>query len=300
MIILYYFSGTGNSYYIAKELSSKLPGSKIIPIASILNKNTDENKKNHKKLSTLTSDATTIGFIFPCHGLTIPFPVHCFLKRFSFNSSQYLFAIATRGGTIFRGFDTIDKILKYQEKKLNASFIIEMESNDPKMKFFKVPTKEEIKTKEINAIQKLNFIRDIVLGKKEYQDNINGATFTKSKLVNFVLERLTIFAVNHVSLLTKNYFYVNTKCTECGICKKVCPTNKIILTENKPEWQRNIECYLCYACVNFCPSEAIQIYSKFYMKSHTEENGRYPHPYASVEDMIFQKENKMKSINEYA
>jgi len=84
--------------------------------------------------------------------------------------------------------------------------------------------------------------------------------------------------VHHVAKRVKNYFYSDSKCTGCGICEKVCPSQKITMEGNKPLWQRNVDCYMCYACLNFCPTEAIQIYLKIYMKSYTPERGRYPHP----------------------
>jgi len=33
---IYYFSGTGNSLFIARELQRRLPGSELIPIVSLL------------------------------------------------------------------------------------------------------------------------------------------------------------------------------------------------------------------------------------------------------------------------
>jgi len=35
---IYYFSGTGNSLHVAKELQKRLPETNLIPIVSLLNK----------------------------------------------------------------------------------------------------------------------------------------------------------------------------------------------------------------------------------------------------------------------
>jgi flavodoxin len=37
---IYYFTGSGNSLYVAKELQARIPGSDLIPIVSLLNKDT--------------------------------------------------------------------------------------------------------------------------------------------------------------------------------------------------------------------------------------------------------------------
>jgi Fe-S-cluster-containing hydrogenase component 2 len=61
------------------------------------------------------------------------------------------------------------------------------------------------------------------------------------------------------------------------------------MKEKRPVWQENVTCYLCYSCLNYCPSKAVRIYSKIWMKSHTPERGGYPHPYATVEEIAEQK-----------
>ena len=283
MIELYFFSGTGNSYYITKLLSARLPGSKVIPIASLLK------KKENDKHFTITSQASTIGFIFPCHGLTIPIPVKRFLKIFSFKPSQYLFAVATRGGTIYRGHILINKILKKKKQRLRSSFIITMWMNDPKLKAFQLPTQEELLIIESNTVQHLDLIQKIVLDEEEHHDDIDGITFTKSKIANYIMERMIPFAVHYITPMEKTYFYSTSKCTGCGICAKVCPSNKIIMKDKKLEWQNREDCYFCYGCLNYCPSEAIQIHTKFYMKSYTEEKDRYHHPKITIKEMMLQK-----------
>jgi len=37
----------------------------------------------------------------------------------------------------------------------------------------------------------------------------------------------------------KEEFYSNSKCSGCGICEKVCLSNKIKLINKRPEWQKN-------------------------------------------------------------
>ena len=280
---IFYFSGTGNSLHVARKLHQKINESKLIPIASFL----EENKS--KKSIKLTADS--IGFIFPCHGLTIPIPIKKFLKKVDLSSSKYIFAIVTRGGSVFRGFLSINKILRKQDKQLNSTFLIDMAMNDPKLKVFTVPTKEELRIIENNVQKKIELIYDVISYQGNFSDEDNGVTFSRFRLLNFILERLVPFAVHNVASKVKKYFYSDINCNGCGICEKICPSQKIVIKNNKPIWQNNKICYLCYGCLNFCPNQAIQIYSKFYMKSYTREKGRYSHPYANVIDMINQKKN---------
>lgn len=67
------------------------------------------------------------------------------------------------------------------------------------------------------------------------------------------------------------------------------PAGKIALRGGRPVWQERVKCYMCYACLNFCPAQAVQIRSTWYVKSHTPHQGRYPHPYATVDDIASQR-----------
>lgn len=80
---IYYFSGTGNSLYIAKELQKRIPEINLISIVSLLKKDNIE------------TNAKTVGFVFPIHRMTIPIPVKKFLKKLYLKSASYIFAIAT-------------------------------------------------------------------------------------------------------------------------------------------------------------------------------------------------------------
>lgn len=275
---IYYFSGTGNSLFIARELRKLLPDTELIPIVKAINEN------------NFTTKAKNIGFIFPCHGLTIPIPVRNFVTKMNAASSDYFFAIATRGASIFRGFQIIDNSLKKQGKNLNAEFIIDMALNDPKLTYFSWPSKEELETFGINALQRLKNISRTISNKgDDRNDKDSGVVLSHNRWINSILARLVPFVTHFVSPHIKKYFYADSKCTGCGTCKKVCTSQKIKMDGDKPVWQRTIECYLCYACLNYCPSEAVQIYSKIWMKSYTTEKGRYPHPYATVKDIECQK-----------
>ena len=66
---LYYFSGTGNSLFISRELENRIPEVRLIPVLSVLN-----NKK-------IKSESNSVGFIFPIHALSIPWIMKAFLNK---------------------------------------------------------------------------------------------------------------------------------------------------------------------------------------------------------------------------
>ncbi len=279
-IQIYYFSGSGNSLIVTEKIAEKLGDDiQLSNISACI-----ENKEYATK-------AKTIGFVFPCHGFTIPIPVNKFLIELKMKKAKYIFGVVTRGGTAFNGFIKMNSLLKKKNKSLNAAFVINMPNNDPKLAVFKSPTYEEVMDLHKEMEKTVSQIEWAVKNKKEYHDNTSGIQISESKFVNNFMEHIIEFSVHNIAPKTKNYFYTNDDCIGCSTCTKICPSGKISLKDNKPVWDNKLDCYMCYACMNFCPVESIQIKSKIYMKSFTPEHGRYHHPHITAQDMIMQKEN---------
>jgi len=283
---IYYFSGTGNSLFVAKELQKRLNDSNLIPIIRLLNEG--KSKANGK----------IIGVVFPVHALTVPVAVIKFLRKLDLSSAEYIFIVATRMGIIFNDYRTIHRILKKKNKKLNAHFLINMYSNDSKDENYQAPTIEQIKNLEIKAIEQIDIIVEIIKNKKNYlnPDTSFLINHPYNRIGNYVLEKVVISLLK-LSEYTGgvNYFYHDINCNGCGICEKVCLSKKVKIINNHPAWSKEVFCYMCYACINFCPESSIQIKDIPGVKSYTEKVGRYNHPYARIKDLILQK-----SLNEYS
>ncbi len=103
---IYYFSGTGNSLHVARELKKRIPETKLIPMVSLLQKDI-----------TKTNDET-VGFVFPLYLTTVPAPVRKFLRKLNLTSTKYIFTVMTRIGTFSLARTCIENILKKKDKKL--------------------------------------------------------------------------------------------------------------------------------------------------------------------------------------
>lgn len=277
---IFYFSGTGNSLFVAKGLQSRIPGSNIIPIASLMK------KKN------IDSSADTIGFVFPVHALTIPIVVRRFIKKLNIINGKYIFAVATREGTIFRGFKIIDQLLKRKKRRLGSHFILNMYNNDSRHGKYIVPAREDIVSLEKVVLEKLDHIKNVIITKGISLEKDTGFKIqtASNPVAGFLIEKTVIFLMNIAEYFGGvNYFYHDDKCNGCGICERVCLSKKIRMINKKPAWQKDILCYMCFACLNYCPKTAVQIHDIPGVRSYSKENGRYPHPYATVNEIADQK-----------
>ena len=259
---------------MAKELQKRMPETELIPIVSLLNKD------------IIKTSCKNVGFVFPVHALTIPLVVKKFLRKIDLTSAEYIFAIATRASTTHRAFYKIEEMLKKKSKSLDSYFTLNMASSDPKGKDWVPATDEELVKLESEVDDRLDSIQKIVIkNEKSREKDINFIV-----QVNFLLEKLVISAMT-VSEYTGgvNYFCSDSKCIRCGTCGKVCLSGKIKMIDKKPVWQKKVLCYMCYACLNFCPVQAVQINDIPFVKSNTRQNDRYSHPYATVDDIAGQK-----------
>ncbi len=179
---IYYFSGTGNSLHIARELQKMIPDSSLIPIVGLLDK------------ETVHAKGKTVGFIFPIHAVTIPIAMKKFIKNADLGPAEYLFAIATRKGSVFRGFERIDRLLRKKNKRLSSYFIINMYGNDSRQKGYKVPTRPELLWLEKAALKKLDSIKDIISNKTAHREKDSAYTidFGHHPVINYLLEKLIL------------------------------------------------------------------------------------------------------------
>ena len=97
---IYYFSGTGNSLHVAKELQQRIPDANLIPVVSLLGE------------EVIQTQAESVGFVFPIHLTTVPIPMREFVRKLDLSSAKYIFAVGTRIGTFCLADIALEKALK--------------------------------------------------------------------------------------------------------------------------------------------------------------------------------------------
>jgi ferredoxin len=279
---LYYFSGTGNSLHAARELQRRLPGSDLIPIIPLL------------KNGRVRTSADTVGLVFPNFCLTIPIPVHDLLEKADYASAQYIFAVCTRGGTPSEAFNYINQVLSKQGRSLDAQFNLTMPWNHPlgEEDLPSRATRERVQHLESEMKKKLDALSRHVLAREPYLKPDTDADFDIPRWMdrlNAVIPRSWNYQLHRTMYQDVVRFYSDSACNECGVCEKVCLSHKIAMVEQKPVWKDEVRCYGCFACINFCPQRAVQIRSRFPVKSATERTGRYHHPSVTYRDIAEQR-----------
>lgn len=255
---LFYFTGTGNSLTVAKDIAEGLPEAQVFPIPQVIKGQID-------------LDTDNIGLVFPEYYSGIPRIVSDFIKRLDPEKlkGKYIFAVCTYGGIPFNTLPETKAQLQAAGIRLNAGFAVQMPGNYiVKYGAFEKEKQEKLFRKEKAAVGRI--IGDIE-SRKESGVKSSGFLFNRiGKLIyNSMLPKFRTLDRN---------FTADEKCNGCGICEKVCPVRNIRLEDHKPRWQGN--CEHCLACIQWCPAEAIQ-YSDI-----TAGRKRYRHPEIKAKDLF--------------
>ncbi|MHA2358282.1 MAG: EFR1 family ferrodoxin, partial [Candidatus Heimdallarchaeaceae archaeon] len=246
-------------------------------------------------LETVKANSDTIGFAFPHYASSLPENFSDFIKKLNVEDTKYIFAIATRGRTTTKAFKEIDKILKKKNRRLDSFFVFTMPSGSASLvkSYNEYITEERISKLESDMQSRLDSIQRIILEKESHRkENLKGEPTSPFFLLLLpILIPFMPLLVRFGKYTERNFsFYFDSKCSSCGLCEKVCLSTKIKMDSNKkPIWQEEIKCFGCFACLNFCPEESIQVKSRWYLKSYTPVNGRYHHPEIKVKDIAEQK-----------
>lgn len=256
--IIYYFSGTGNSLAIAKDLALELGSTEVLSLSK------------QSGQTQLSQDVDFVGLVYPVYALGPPLMVVDFLSRLKLSENTYLFAIANYASVQGAGISKIRRIAKRYGLNLRSAFGVVMPGNYTPF-YGAWPEARQKKAFEKEKAQ----VKRIALILKEPKTGIFDLGFF---LVRWLLwEPIAFFSAAMTPGEDKN-FWVTNKCNGCRVCKQVCPVSNIEIEEQKPKWQHR--CQQCFACFHWCPKEAIQCGKK------TIKRARYRHPEAKLEDFI--------------
>lgn len=238
-----YFTGTGNSKYIAKQIAEST-SDKLVSI-------------NEKIKIQDTSNILVNGklvFVLPTYAWRIPRIVEFWIRKVKFIDAKETYFIMHCGTEIGNAKKYNKKLCDDMGFNYFGTTSIVMPENYIAM--FKVPDKNEARAIILKAqshiettIQHIKKSEKLPIPKGSFYD-----CFT-SGFVNKIFYPIFVKA---------NAFYATEQCVSCMLCEELCPLNNIKIINGKPHWKQN--CTHCMACISYCPTEAIEYGKKSYGK----------------------------------
>lgn len=244
--MILYFSGTGNSAYIAKRVGNAI-GDEVADLF--------EKIRDHDFSDIHTERPLVI--VAPTYAWRIPRIVQKWIENTTFTGNQNVYFILTCGESIGNAGKYLTQLCEKKNMRDCGCIGIVMPENY--IALFATPSSEEASRTIAQAEPAIELaIRHIE----------NGIPFPRPKMP--FLDVLYSGLVNNLFyplFVHSKKFRVTSACISCGRCVSVCPLSNIDMDNGKPVWKNN--CTHCMACICRCPKEAIE-YGK-----HSEGLPRY-------------------------
>jgi len=257
MHIIYWYSGSGNSLYIAEKIGMYLADKGINVELIKICRPFDQVK--------LPSIDDYVGLVVPVHGYRLPKTVHSFLTEYKLNG-KYNYLITTAGGDSYNVHQDATKSGYFHQYYHNFimpdNAIYLYEPNSSQGETFYLPLIQNL-TPEIETVsqgvmdRQSNSVKNVIFG--SLMTNVAGGLFKHS--------------IKNIG----KHFTVDESCIRCGQCVKLCPENNIKLTDHI-EYENN--CAACMACIEWCPKKAINY------KDKTQSRSRYHNPFVRYNEMV--------------
>ena len=257
-----YYSATGNTEYIAKELAKRLDDECVDLLDRIKNRDYSE----------LHSDKPFI-ICAPVYVCEMPRFMSKHLKKQIFSGNKNVYFIFTSGG--YCGISC--QLAKWMFRKKKMQYMGRAEFKMPRNYVandsYPMLAKEEVEERIINSHKMLNPVAE----------TIKAGGKLKARHI-FLFETLITLPFNPVwskyKLRAKDFYYTD-KCIGCGKCEKLCPLNNIKLEEKVPVWGDH--CSHCMACIGNCPVRAIE-YGNITQEKEQYNFGKYSYVTKDLED----------------
>ena len=217
---IYYFTGTGNTFVLARELAQELsrdPGdTEFVPIPPLMQQD------------NIVADAVAVGIAFPIYFLDMPRLVKDFVQKLRFSEKPYIFGIASCGERPGPALFNLKALLEEKGTTLSAGFAFVMPENyiGPIDLMGDADHRQE---KYTGARSRIPVIADAIRERKQ--------TVPEGK--DSALLRFGGFITS--TLMTSVYqvprrLHATGKCNRCRTCERVCPTKNITVAGDGVRW----------------------------------------------------------------
>ena len=233
--MIFYFSGTGNSNYVAKRIADAL-GDALV--------NLNDRIKASDTSPVETGERVII--VTPTYAWRIPRVVRDWLRKTELRGAKQAWFVMTCGSEIGNA-DKYNREL-CAEKAISCMGTAQIVMPENYIAMFSAPQADEARQIVVKAEPSIDRAIAAIQSNQSFAPTRNN-----------LYDRFMSGPVNPIfySFFVKaNAFAASDACTGCGQCARLCPTNNITIQNSKPVWGG--DCTHCMACICRCGAEAIE------------------------------------------
>lgn len=251
--MIFYFSGVGNSRWVAEQLARQL-GERLVFIPEA-------------RVSETTyelSEGERLGFVFPTYAWGVPSFVEAFIRHLQVKNVGYVYMVTTCGDDTGQTYEIFCHAVGQRGWRCAAAWAVQMPESYICLPGFDVDSPEKERRKHDQARERIAHIVAALQARATgIADTLPGRlAWVKSHIVRPFFNRF---------LISPRPFKATDACIGCGRCEQVCPYHNIQMKQNpsssrslpsgeglggaRPEW--GSDCVLCLRCYHSCPVHAL-------------------------------------------
>ena len=230
-----YFTGTGNSKYVAQRIAAAL-GDTLFCMNDRIRAGDTSPVETGRRLVIVT----------PTYAWRIPRLVRDWLRSTELRGAEQAWFVMTCGSEIGNAGSYAEKWCRGKGFDFKGCAGVVMPENYIAM--FKAPSPKE----EAEIIVRANGRLDALA-----QSIAKGESFTRPQIK--LMDRIYSGIVNgafYPMFVKSRKFRTTDECIGCGKCAVLCPTKSIRIEGGRPVWGDG--CTHCMACICRCPKQAIE------------------------------------------
>lgn len=230
-----YFTGTGNSHYIAQRIAKAL-GDELFSINDRIKAGSGEP----------VNTGSQVVIAAPTYAWRLPVIVSEWIAETDFIGAEKIWFVMDCGAQIGNAAKYNSALSTRKKLQYMGTAQIIMPENYIAM--FPVPDSEEAAQTIANAEPDIDDVIARISASQEF-----------AKPRNNFIDRMMSGPVNRMFYpfcVKARAFAAGDGCISCGKCVELCPLNNVSLKDGRPVWGK--ECTHCMACIAYCPTECIE------------------------------------------
>ncbi len=251
-VVVYYMTGTGNSYKIAKWSAHAADengiGSDLVQVRAAAER------------QSVPPQALAV-FTYPTHGFTSPWLMMKYVLRLEKGEKRHAVVLPTRAGmrvksVFIPGLEgtagyLIALLLWLKDYSVRCIMGVDMPSNWTAVHWGMSEENATVITSFAESKVK-SMLYAVMSGRKHYDGVVQLS-------LGLVLAKLSLMYLILAQLILAKLFFASDKCNGCLLCQSICPKKALKMRgiPKRPYW--TYACDSCMACMNFCPQKAIEV-----------------------------------------
>lgn len=255
-ILFVYFSGTGNTHYVAHYLAHYLAGKLAhLPIEVEL-------RSIEWQPATALTDFDLLAVGFPVYAAEAPSFVRDYLQRLPLGEGRGAFVFCTKGayagGAVQR---SLQRLAARGYVPLGGDSVLMPGTDGLSMISKNSRMARKALEKDYDHLKDADRLAEAMASAiLDLHDGCPAEELRSSlppKTGSTLSDRVWAFLYDATERYALSRLHADERCAGCGLCARICPVGSVELRDGRPDFADR--CMLCIRCLHNCPQEAIQI-----------------------------------------